>query len=91
MPLLTEEQVKKRLASLPGWKRAGKSIRKQFELADFVESMGFVQKVALLAQRADHHPDIELRWNLVTLTLATHSEGGLTERDFKLAAEIEAL
>jgi len=53
--------------------------------------MGFVNSVALLAEKANHHPDIDIRWNTITLTLSTHSAGGLTEKDFTLAAEIDAL
>lgn len=60
-------------------------------LKDFVAAMGFVQSVALLAEKADHHPDIDIRWNRVTLTLSTHSAGGLTEKDFALAALINSL
>ena len=70
---------------------AGKEIRKKFELKDFVRAMGFVNSVALLAEKANHHPDIDIRWNAVTLTLSTHSAGGLTEKDFVLARKIDAL
>ncbi|MBI3952921.1 MAG: 4a-hydroxytetrahydrobiopterin dehydratase [Chloroflexi bacterium] len=89
MPLLSDAQVQERLGALPGWSQTGKGIRKEYQLRDFVAAMGFVQQVALLAQRADHHPDMEIRWNQVVLTLWTHSEGGLTERDFRLAAQID--
>ncbi|MEX1274368.1 MAG: 4a-hydroxytetrahydrobiopterin dehydratase, partial [Bacteroidota bacterium] len=61
------------------------------ELKDFVHAMGFVNSVALLAEGMDHHPDIDIRWNKVTLTLSTHSAGGLTENDFKLAKAIDGL
>ncbi len=93
MVVLGEAEVQERLRGLPGWGRdgSGGGIRKEYEFRDFVAAMGFVQQVALLAQRADHHPDIHLRWNRVTLVLTTHSEGGLTERDFKLAAQIDRL
>lgn len=91
MALLTQEQIDKELQSLNGWKQNGKEIEKEFELKDFVRSMGFVHSVALLAEKADHHPDIDIRWNKVKLVLSTHSEGGLTEKDFKLAKQIDAL
>ena len=91
MPLLSNDQIVKELQSLSGWKLAGKEIRKTFEHKDFVRAMGFVNSVALLAEKADHHPDIDIRWNKVTLTLSTHSAGGLTEKDFNLVKEIEKL
>jgi 4a-hydroxytetrahydrobiopterin dehydratase len=86
MGLLSNTEVAKKLAELNGWHLAGVEIKKSFALKDFVRAMGFVNSVALLAEKANH-----IRWNTVTLTLSTHSEGGLTEKDFKLAAEIEAL
>jgi 4a-hydroxytetrahydrobiopterin dehydratase len=89
--LLAEEALKKQLAALKGWTREGKLIRKTVKLSDFVHAMGFVNSVALLAEKMNHHPDIDIRWNTVTLVLSTHSAGGLTELDMKLAAEINAL
>jgi 4a-hydroxytetrahydrobiopterin dehydratase len=89
--LLGEEDVQKGLSSLKGWKREGNQIVKQFELKDFVHAMGFVNSVALLAEKANHHPDIDIRWNKVKLVLSTHSAGGLTEKDFNLAKQIESL
>ena len=91
MPLLAGETVTKELLTLPGWSLAGKEIRKTFQLKDFVRAMGFVNSVALLAEKANHHPDIDIRWNSVTLALSTHSAGGLTEKDFSLARTIENL
>ncbi len=91
MPLLTSEQITKELQALKDWNLVGKEIKKTYELKDFVRAMGFVNSIALLAEKADHHPDIDIRWNKVTLTLSTHSAGGLTEKDFNLAKEIESL
>ena len=91
MALLNQEQIENELKSLNGWKQNGKQIENEFELKDFVRSMGFVNSVALLAEKADHHPDIDIRWNKVKLVLSTHSEGGLTEKDFKLAKQINDL
>ncbi len=91
MTVLKEGRVKEELKALKGWSLAGDEIRKTFEMKDFVRAMGFVNSVALLAEKANHHPDIDVRWNKVTLALSTHSEGGLTEKDFKLANEIEKL
>ena len=75
----------------PGWALDGETILKTFEFVDFNEAMGFVTRVALLAEPADHHPDIDIRWNKVTIALTTHSEGVLTDKDIALAGKIEAL
>lgn len=87
---LTETQVQAALAQLSGWARKGVQISKQYTFKDFVEAMTFVNRVAELAERADHHPDIEVHYKRVILTLATHSAGGLTEKDFLLARQIDA-
>ena len=89
MALLTEKEISSALEGLSGWQRKGEEIEKTFVLRNFVDSIGFVNKVALLSEMADHHPDILIRWNKVTITLSTHSEGGITEKDMKLAGEIE--
>lgn len=89
--LLSDAEISAKLKGLKGWKLEGKEIRKIVELKDFTRSMGFVTSVALLAERANHHPDIDIRWNKVTLALSTHSAGGLTENDFALAARIDEL
>ena len=75
---------------LPGWERDGDEIEKRFRFDDFTASMAFVNRVADLAEAADHHPDIAIKYNRVKLTLSTHSEGGVTEKDFALAAQIDA-
>ena len=90
MPLLTENQIRDRLARLPGWERRGSEIRCTWSFADFDAAMAFVNKVAALAQAADHHPDIDVRYSKVTLALSTHDAGGLTARDFDLAEAIGA-
>lgn len=91
MALLNEKQIAGRMESLKGWKRNGAQIYRKVVKKDFVEAMGFVQSVALLAEKADHHPDIDIRWNTVTMVLSTHSEGGLTQKDFALAEQINSL
>ena len=91
MSLLPKNEIENALASLKGWRLEGKEIVRQFELKDFVHAMGFVNSVALLAEKANHHPDIDLRWNKVKLVLSTHSAGGLTEKDFNLAKQIDSL
>lgn len=73
-----------------GWELKDNSIVKLYKFKDFLEAMRFVNRVAEQAEAADHHPDILIRWNKVTLTLSTHSAGGLTEKDFNLAAQIDA-
>ena len=88
---MNEEQIKTRLRALRGWHQRGLEIIKVYEHKDFVRAMGFVNSVALLAEKANHHPDIDIRWNKVSIALSTHSAGGLTEKDFALAEEIEAL
>lgn len=77
-------------AAHPGWTLDGEVLSQTFVFADFGEAMGFVTRVALAADRADHHPDIDIRWNKVTLALTTHSAGALTAKDTALAAEISA-
>ncbi len=90
MALLSETQIRDRLARLPGWERRGSEIRRTWTFPDFEGSMAFVNKVAGLAQAADHHPDIDIRYSKVTLVLSTHDAGGLTEKDFDLAEAIGA-
>jgi 4a-hydroxytetrahydrobiopterin dehydratase len=87
--LLEEEEIEQRLDELGDWEREGDDIQKTFEFQDFSTAMRFVNDVANLAERYDHHPDIDIRWNRVRLALSTHSEGGLTARDFDVAGEIE--
>jgi 4a-hydroxytetrahydrobiopterin dehydratase len=91
MPLLNESEIAEGLKKLSGWERKGNEIEKVFKLRDFEEAVGFVNKVAVLAEKADHHPDILIQYKNVILTLSTHSKGGLTEKDFGLAKEIEGL
>lgn len=89
MARLDPGEIRSALAQAPHWTRRGKTIRRTFEFKDFVAAMKFVNKVARLAEKAWHHPDIDIRWNKVTLVLSTHSEGGLTAKDFELAAKID--
>lgn len=91
MALLTKKEIRFVLAELSGWVLKGKEIRRKFEFTDFVHAMGFVNSVALIAERANHHPDIDIRWNKITLSLSTHSEGGLTEKDISLAKKVDSL
>ena len=88
---LAEEQIEQALKALPGWVREAETIVKTFTFEWFTPAMGFVTKVALLAERFDHHPDIDIRYKTVRLLLTSHDSGGLTERDINLAKEIEAI
>jgi len=85
MSLLNENQIEASLASLNGWVRNGQEIRKTYRFPGFLDAIAFVNRVADLAEEADHHPDIDVRFDRVTLTLSTHSAGGLTAKDFSLA------
>ncbi len=91
MDLLTEEAITAELSRVPGWERDGGSIARTVTRADFGAAMLYVGAVAYLAEEAGHHPDIAIAWNKVTLTLSTHSAGGLTASDFALARLIDAL
>lgn len=89
MAKLTEIEIKARLIDRSDWRECGGSISRTFEFTDFPAAMKFVNCVAIEAERSWHHPDIDIRWNKVTLTLSTHSERGLTDKDFQLAAELD--
>jgi 4a-hydroxytetrahydrobiopterin dehydratase len=91
MELLTEDEIAGRLGGVPGWARQGSNITTTITRGDFREAMLLTGAVAYLADRANHHPDILVQWNKVTLTLSTHSAGGLTAADFDLATKINAL
>lgn len=91
MELLTQEQVDAELAGTPGWSQDGTTIVTVATRADFRDALLFVNAVGYLAERAGHHPDVQIQWNKVTLELSTHSAGGLTTADFALARQISAL
>ena len=91
MSVLSPEIVQEKLRSLPQWKLEGKEIVRHFEFPDFVAAMAFVNQVAEKAEKAGHHPDIDIRYNKVRLGLVSHDKGGLTERDMKMALAIDSL
>jgi 4a-hydroxytetrahydrobiopterin dehydratase len=91
MSLLGEDEIQGRLAGLPDWSREGESISCLRKRGSFAAAVLYVGAVAYLAEAANHHPDILIQWDTVTLTLSTHSAGGLTESDFALAAKISEL
>jgi 4a-hydroxytetrahydrobiopterin dehydratase len=86
-----EAKFETELAALPQWQRAGEIISRTFVFKDFPAAMQFVNAVAEIAEAAQHHPDVDIRWNKVTLALTTHDAGGLTEKDFALARQCDAL
>jgi 4a-hydroxytetrahydrobiopterin dehydratase len=91
MEKLSPDQIKTALATVPEWKKQDTTIARTYPFKDFPAAIKFVNAVAELAERAWHHPDIDIRWNKVTLTLTTHDAGGLTEKDFDLARKFNAL
>jgi 4a-hydroxytetrahydrobiopterin dehydratase len=88
---LTAAQIKSALVSVSDWKLQGATISRTFQFKDFPTAIKFVETVAGIAEEAWHHPDIDIRWNKVRLTLTTHDAGGLTEKDFTLARQFDLL
>jgi 4a-hydroxytetrahydrobiopterin dehydratase len=91
MSVLAAEVVQERLRGIPHWKLEGKEIARHYEFPDFAAAMVFVNRVAAEAEKAGHHPDIDIRYNKVRLGLVSHDKGGLTERDLKMAQALNAL
>ena len=88
---MSDDEVKDQLARLGGWEREGDALEREFEFANFVGSVDFINRITPVAEEMNHHPDLSISWNKVTVSLSTHSEGGITENDFKLAAKIDSL
>jgi len=91
MSVLTPEMVQQGLRSLPLWKLEGKEIVRHYQFPDFVAAMLFVNQVAAKAENAGHHPDIDIRYNKVRLALVSHDQGGITQRDMKMALALNSL
>jgi 4a-hydroxytetrahydrobiopterin dehydratase len=91
MARLDDTEIAARLDELEGWEQRGEEIVKDFDRGDFVGSVGFVDALVAPAEAMGHHPDVAISWSKVTVTISTHSEGGLTAADFELAAKIDAL
>jgi len=91
MARLSDEEIEQALGDLDGWERAGDAIERTFELDDFKGSVEFVNALTPEAEAMNHHPDLAISWNRVTVTITTHSEGGLTANDFELARRIATL
>ena len=89
--LLIEDELKQALKRTPEWDKVDKAIERTIEFDDFLGAIDFVDQVAEIAEEEDHHPDIQIRYNKVTLTLSTHHESGLTSRDFEVAERIDNL
>ena len=88
---LNEQQVAEAVAKLPGWSIRNGVLHREFVFKDFVEAFGFMTRVALAAEAMNHHPDWSNTWNRVSISLITHSAGGLTANDFELATKIQGL
>lgn len=89
MELLDDTAIAERLRAVPGWERREQAIVKTFTRKDFADALTFVNQVGEIAEEINHHPDIDIRWNKVTMSLSTHFLGGITENDFGLAERIE--
>lgn len=90
-PLLAEDEIEARLAEAPLWTRSGSAIERRFTFDDFRSAVEFLVQVAGYSDQLNHHPDVNIHWNEMTLTLWTHASGGLTEKDFALAETIDRL
>jgi len=91
MARLSDEEIGQRLDDLDGWKREGDAIVKDYGCNDFAGSVKFVDALTPVAEEMNHHPDLKISWDTVTVSITTHSEGGLTENDFELAGKIDRL
>ena len=89
MPALTTKEISRHLKAVPDWSKRAQTIRRTFKFEGFLSSVAFVNRIAKKAQKLNHHPDIDIRFNKVTLKLTTHDEGGLTEKDFSLARQCD--
>ena len=88
MAVLSDDEIQRRLAGLPGWERDGDALRRTFKFDDFQGSVDFVNRITPAAEDMNHHPDLSISWNTVETRLSTHSQGGITENDFELARQI---
>ncbi len=91
MTALSRDQIHHRLQSLPIWRLIDNQLTRTFEFVNFLAAINFVDQIALLAEAANHHPDIDIRYNKITLRLTSHDAGGITTKDFALAEQISTL
>ncbi len=89
--MLSEDELREALADLPGWEVEGGALTRELRFADFREAVAFVVRLAFEAEAADHHPDLDIRYNKVHVALSTHSEGGITAKDVSLASAVSEL
>jgi 4a-hydroxytetrahydrobiopterin dehydratase len=89
MPALTTKQIKLHLHAVPNWSKRAQTILRTFKFEGFLKGIDFVNRIAAKAQKMNHHPDIEIQFDQVTLVLTTHEEGGITEKDFSLAKQCD--
>jgi len=90
MARLSDQEIEDALVSCDGWSREGEAIVKEFDRGDFAGSVDFVNAIAPSAEEMSHHPDVNISWSKVKVTITTHSEGGLTHNDFELARKVDA-
>lgn len=91
LPLLSDIEIQRRLGALKGWTRRGAAITRTFQFKGFPEATAFVSRIVAPAEAMNHHPDVDVRYNKVTITLSTHDSGGVTENDLALAEKIDGL
>jgi 4a-hydroxytetrahydrobiopterin dehydratase len=89
MAVLSDDEIQERLGGAEGWERDGDTLRKEFDRGDFKGSVDFVNRITPAAEDMNHHPDLAISWSKVTVSLSTHSEGGITANDFELARKID--
>lgn len=91
MPALSKNEIQENLKKHPGWSYSEGAIHKKFTFKSFMPGVEFVNRIAAAAEKAQHHPDITITYDVISISLSTHSEGGVTAKDFSLAAEIDSL
>ena len=91
MAALSKNEIQEKLRELPGWSHMGKSLHKKYTLKSFMPVINLVNKIAAVAEKEQHHPDITINYNILSIALSTHSEGGVTQKDFDLARQIDRL
>ncbi len=91
MAALSKNEINEKLKNLPEWSHSGKALHKKFIFKSFMPAIAFVNQVAELAESLGHHPDITINYSQVGISLSTHSEGGVTDKDFELAGKIDAI
>ncbi len=91
MPALSKPEIQQKLKEMQGWSLEGKAIRKKYTLKSFMPVITLVNQIAEAAEKANHHPDLTINYNVLGVALSTHSEGGVTEKDFALAKQIDEI